>query len=123
MATIELSNGCQTWTPEKNTKHPPHDLVLLKAISNAGFVPFTGPGGLCGGKSDSRAVLAIHRGGGAKWEVVFQEHDHDVITTTTHDLGRMAPVLLSWLSGGALLANEDSVYAGNTVASASRRVS
>lgn len=111
MAAIELSAGCQRWTSGAATKHPPHDSDFLEAVTAAGFVAFTGPGGLCGGKTENRTVLLIHRGRGVKWEIVFREHDADVVTTTTSNLQRMTSTLLSWLQGTALSADEDSVHA------------
>jgi len=65
----------------------------------------------CGGKSEMRVLLAIHRGRGVKWEVVFRENDTDVVTTTTSDLQRMTNTMLSWLGGRSLAADEDSVHA------------
>ena len=111
MTTIELSAGCQRWAPGDSTKHPPLDASFLKAVVEAGFVAFTGPSGLCGGKSQTRTVLVIHRGRGVKWEVVFRENDADVVTTTTTDLDGMANALVSWLHGGSLTADENSVRA------------
>ncbi len=110
MTTIELSEGCQNWNSGIPTKHPPRDVSFLNAVANAGFVAFTGPGGLCGGKTASRTVLAIHRGRGVKWEVVFRENDCDVVTTTTTDLERMTKTMLSWLQGSSLTADEDSIH-------------
>ncbi len=73
---------------------------------NAGFLAFTHQGGLCGGQSEHRGVVVIHRGHGTKWEVVFQESDADVVTTTTTDLSRMTKTVLTWLRGGALTADK-----------------
>lgn len=111
MTTIELSARCQRWNTGDPTKHPPHDRSLLEAVTKAGFVAFTGPSGLCGGKTENRTVLAIHRGRGFKWEIVFRENDTDVVTTTTADLERMTTTMLTWLQGGSLAADEDSVRA------------
>ena len=111
MNTIEPSAGCQYWNAGDPTKHPPHDSSFLEAVAKAGFVAFTGPSGLCGGKTENRTVLAIHRGRGVKWEVVFRENDADVVTTTTTDLQGMTSTMLTWLRGGSLAADEDSVHA------------
>lgn len=111
MTEIELSAGCQRWTTGERTKHPPHDRSLLEAMTKAGFVAFTGPSGLCGAKTENRTVLAIHRGRGVKWEIVFRENDADVVTTTTTDLERMTSTMLTWLRGGSLAADEDSLHA------------
>lgn len=110
MTTIELSAGCQHWLPGDPTKHPPLDAWFLEAVTSAGFVAFTGPSGLCGGKTQSRTVIAIHRGRGVKWEVVFRENDADVVTTTTTNLKRMTIAMLSWLQGSSLAVDEDSVH-------------
>ncbi len=111
MTTIELSSGCQRWVAGSPTKHPPQDSALLGALGDAGFLAFTGPSGLCGGKSENRTVLAIHRGRGTRWEIVFRENDADVVTTTTNDLENMTITMLAWLKGRSLLADENSVHA------------
>jgi len=111
MTTIELSPGCQRWTPGSPTKNPPLDGIFLEAAVSAGFLAFTHEGGLCGGQSEHRAVLIIHRGRGTKWEVVFQENDLDVVTTTTTDLRNMTSTMLAWLQGRSLSADENSVHA------------
>ena len=110
MTTLELSPGCKRWRVGDNTKHPPADRMFLEAMTQAGFVAFTGPGGLCGGKAESRTVVIIHRGRGTKWEVAFRENESDVVTTTT-DLGNATIAVLSWLRGSVLLADEDSLHA------------
>jgi hypothetical protein len=92
------------------TKHPPADGAFLAAVTRAGFLAFTGPSGLCGGKSECRSAIVIHRGRGTRWEVVFRENEADVVTTTT-DLSGMTLTVLTWLRGGALLAEENSVRA------------
>jgi hypothetical protein len=91
--------------------HPPADRAFLEAVSHAGFMAFTGPGGLCGAKSSFRSVILIHRGRGTKWEMVFREHESDVVTTMSTDLAKMTATVLSWLRGAALFANEDSLRA------------
>ena len=111
MTTIELSPGCEHWKLGDSTKHPPADSRFLDALARAGFLAFIGPGGLCGGKSESRTVLAIHRGRGTKWEVVFRENDSDAVTTTTTDLADMTITMLAWLRGKSLSAEENSVHA------------
>jgi hypothetical protein len=111
MTTIELSPGCQRWVPGSPTKHPPLDKIFLETVIEAGFLAFTHHGGLCGGQSEHRAVLIIHRGRGTRWEVVFQESDLDVVTTTTTDLGNMTTTMLAWLRGRSLSAKENSVRA------------
>jgi hypothetical protein len=110
MTTIGLSPGCKRWTVGDPTKNPPNDRLFLEALVNAGFLAFTHQGGLFGGQSEQRAVVVIHRGHGIKWEVVFQENDSDVVTTTTTDLNRMTNTMLGWLQGGSLAADEDSVH-------------
>ena len=111
MTTIELSPGCQHWKLGDSTKHPPADSSFLETLTNAGFLAFMGPGGLCGGKAENRTVLAIHRGRGTKWEIVFRENDSDVVTTTTTDLSDMTITMLAWLRGKSLTAAENSVHA------------
>jgi hypothetical protein len=111
MTTIALSPGCQRWGTSDATQHPPNDSIFLKAVTEAGFVAFTGPSGLCGGKSEKRTVIAIHRGHGTKWEVVFRENNSDVVTTTTTDLRATTITMLSWLRGGSLSVDENSVHA------------
>ena len=111
MTTIEPSPGCLRWTPGSPTKNPPLDRIFLEAVAKAGFLAFTHQGGLCGGQSEHRAVLVIHRGRGTKWEVVFQENDSDVVTTTTTDLRSMTTTMLTWLRGGSLSVEENSVRA------------
>jgi hypothetical protein len=111
MAAIELAAGCQRWRNGDSTKHPPNDSAFLSAVTEAGFVAFTGPAGLCGGKSKDRTVLAIHRGRGVKWEIIFRENDSDIVTTTTTDLTEMTVAMLAWLRGGSLSADENSVHA------------
>lgn len=111
MATLELSPTCEVWQVGDATKHPPADGAFLAAVTRAGFLAFTGPSGLCGGKSECRSAIVIHRGRGTRWEVVFREHESDVVTTTTTDLSGMTPTVLNWLRGGALLAEENSVRA------------
>ena len=69
------------------------------------------PAGLFGGKSEYRTVVVIHRGQGTKWEVVFREHDVDVVTTTSTDLNATTDATLSWLRGGSLFASENSLHA------------
>lgn len=91
--------------------HPPADVALLEAIARAGFLPFTGPSGLCGGKSESRSAIVVHRGRGTKWEVVFREYEADTVTTTTTNLDSTTETILSWLRGSALLAEENSLRA------------
>ena len=109
MTTRELSPNCDRWVPGDPTKNPPKDKLFLEAVVDAGFVAFTHRGGLFGGQSDHRAVVIVHRGRGKKWEVVFQESDRDVVTTTTSDLERLTTTILSWLRGGALTAEEGSL--------------
>jgi hypothetical protein len=111
MSAIELSTGCQRWIPGDPTMHPPHDRSLLEAVTKAGFMAFKGPSGLCGGKTENRTVLAIHRGRGVKWEVVFRENDADLVTTVTTNLGSMTTTVLAWLRGGSLIVDEDSLHA------------
>lgn len=105
------SDGCQVWQSGNPTKHAPHDTAFLEAVLEAGFSAFTGPGGLFGGEFGNRCVLLIHRGRGVKWEVIFQEYNSDVVTTTTSDLKNMTTTMLSWLRGGALAAEENSIRA------------
>jgi hypothetical protein len=111
MTAIELSSGCQVWRPGDATQHSPNDRLFLEAITEAGFVAFTGPSGLCGGKSENRTVVAVHRGRGTKWEIVFRESDSDVVTTSTTDLKRMTMTVIAWLRGKMLSADENSVHA------------
>jgi hypothetical protein len=111
MTTIELSTGCKRWTPGDPTMHPPHDRALLEAVAKEGFVAFKGPSGLCGGKTEDRTVLAIHRGRGVRWEIVFRENDTDVVTTVATNLERMTTTILVWLRGGSLTVDEDSLHA------------
>ncbi len=95
MPAIEISEKCQLWQIGDATKHPPADVAFLETITRAGYVAFSGPSGLCGGKSQSRSAIIIHRGRGIKWEVVFREQDADVVTTTT-DLSCTTTAVLSW---------------------------
>ncbi len=111
MTTIELSAGCERWQIGDVTKHPPADAAFLEAVVRAGFLAFTGPGGLCGAKSLTRSTVAVHRGRGVKWEVVFREHESDVVTTTTTDLANIATAVLSWLRGKPLMVEENSLHA------------
>lgn len=111
MTTMELSPGCNRWNIGDPTKNPPNDKQFLEAVVRAGFLAFTHHGGLFGGQAENRAVVVVHRGGGVKWEVVFQEHEADVVTTTTSDLGRMSSTMLGWLQGSSLAADEDSIRA------------
>ena len=111
MTFIELSPGCKTWQIGDATKHPPADNAFLEALTRAGFQAFTGPSGLCGGKSKSRSTIVIHRGRGTRWEVVFRENETDVITTATTDLASTTMVVLSWLRGGTLSVDENSLRA------------
>lgn len=91
--------------------HPPQDAAFLEAVAEAGFVAFTGPSGLCGGKSDTRSIVAIHRGQGRKWELVFRESESDIVTTTTTDLGDATDAVLSWLRGKSLAVDENALHA------------
>ena len=111
MTTMELSPGCKQWMLAEATMHPPADSSFLEALTKAGFLAFIGPAGLCGGKSENRTVLAIHRGRGTKWEIVFRENDSDVVTTTTTDLLNMTTTMIGWLRGKSLTAEENSVHA------------
>ncbi len=111
MGTIELSPGCERWHVGDPTKNPPNDRLFLEAILNAGSLPYTHYGGLLGGCSGPRAVVVVHRGRGEKWEVIFQENDSDLVTTTMTDLTRMTNTMLAWLRGGSLAADEDSIRA------------
>jgi len=99
----------QRWIVGTPTKYSPTDESFLRTATDAGFEAFTHVGGLFGAQSDHRAVQIIHRGRGKKWEVIFLEQDTDVVTTTTTDLEQMTSTILSWLSGRALTAKEDSV--------------
>ncbi|MCA9184328.1 MAG: hypothetical protein R3E01_21190 [Pirellulaceae bacterium] len=101
----------QRWTSGMPTKYPPADELFLRAATDAGFEAFTHVGGLFGAQAANRAVQIIHRGRGRKWEVIFMEHDADMVTTTTTDLEQMTITMLSWLSGRSLTAKEDSVRA------------
>jgi hypothetical protein len=101
----------QRWNAGMATRHAPTDTSFLQAATNAGYEAFTHSGGLFGAQAGHRAVQIIHRGRGRKWEVIFVEHDSDVLTTTSTDLPQMTPTILSWLSGKALTAKEDSVRA------------
>ena len=101
----------QRWTAGTATKYAPADALFLQAATNAGFEAFTHTGGLFGARTDQRAVQVIHRGRGKKWEIIFVEHDSDVVTTTTTNLEQMTTTMLSWLSGKSLTAKEDSVRA------------
>jgi hypothetical protein len=101
----------QRWTAGTPTKYSPTDETFLRSAVAAGFDAFVHAGGLFGAKSAHRAVQIIHRGRGKKWEVIFLEHDSDVVTTTTTDLEQMTSTMLSWLYGKALTAKEDSVRA------------
>ena len=111
MTTPELPPGCDTWQLGDATSNPPADAEFLESVRRSGFLAFVGPSGLCGAKSETRSAVVIHRGRGTKWEVVFCEHDADVVTTTTTDLTSMTPAVLSWLRGGALAADENSLHA------------
>ena len=111
MTTIALSPGCERWQIGDATKHPPADAAFLEAVVQAGFLAFTGPSGLCGAKSESRSTVVIHRGRGSKLEVVFRENETDVVTTTTTDLANMTTAVLSWLRGGVLAADNNSLHA------------
>ena len=99
------------WVAGTPTKYPPADQSFLQAATDAGFQAFTHVGGLFGAQANHRAVQVIHRGRGRKWEIIFLEHDSDVVTTTTTDLEQMTITMLSWLSGKSLTAKEDSVRA------------
>ena len=110
MSTIELSPGCNRWHKGDATKHGPSDADFLAALVDAGFVAFTGPSGLCGGKSETRSVVVIHRGGGMKWEVVFREHDTDMVTAMTTNLPAATAFSLTWLRGEALALGEGSLH-------------
>ena len=111
MNSVELSSGCDLWNVDTATKQPPQDSAFVGAISDAGFAAFTGPAGLCGGKSGDRGVLAIHRGRGTSWEIIFREHECDVVTTSTADLPSLASASVAWLSGGTLAVDEGAVRA------------
>ena len=111
MTTIQLSPGCKRWEVGDATKYPPDDEAFLRAVAQAGFLAFVGPSGLCGGKARNRTVLAIHRGRGTNWEIVFRENDSDVVTTTTTDFSRMMITMVAWLGGSALTAAENSLHA------------
>ena len=87
----------QRWTTGTPTKFPPADESFLQSATDAGFEAFTHDGGLFGGRSAKRAVQMIHRGRGRKWEVIFLEHDSDVVTTTTTELEEMTSTMLSSL--------------------------
>lgn len=99
------------WTTGTPSKFPPADESFLQAATDAGFEAFTHVGGLFGAKATHRAVHIIHRGRGRKWEIIFLEHDSDVVTTATTDLEQMTITMLSWLLGKSLTAKEDSVRA------------
>lgn len=99
----------ERWTTGSPTKFPPADESFLQSATDAGFEAFTHDGGLFGAHSAQRAVQIIHRGRGRKWEVIFLEHDSDVVKTTTTDLEQMTSTMLSWLSGKSLTAKENSV--------------
>jgi hypothetical protein len=111
MSASDLSPGCTAWRIGDATMHPPADRAFLEAVYRSGFLAFTGPSGLCGAKSAFRSVVLVHRGRGTRWEIVFREQESDVVTTTTTDLAKTTATALSWLRGGALFANEDSLHA------------
>lgn len=110
MKTIGLSSGCERWEVGNYTKHPPADSHFLETVAKAGFVAFVGPSGLCGGKSENRTVVIVHRGRGTNWEVVFRERDSDFVKTTTTDLSGTTNAVLAWLRGEVLAADENSVH-------------
>jgi hypothetical protein len=109
MSTIELSAGCNRWYKGDATWHAAQN-DFLTALADAGFVAFTGPSGLCGGKSETRSVVVIHRGGGKKWEVVFREHETDLVTAKTTNLPAVTAFSLMWLHGEPLALGEDSLH-------------
>ena len=109
MATINFSPGCHPWNPGDPTTHPPIDATFLEAIAKQGYVPFTGPAGMFGGKSETRSIVVIHRGRGKKWELIFREQDHDVVSTMTTDLPKATSSVLAWLNGKPLLVEPDSL--------------
>lgn len=111
MTTIELSPGCEKWQVGDATKHPPVDAAFLDSLTQAGFTAFIGPGGMCGGKTETRSAIAIHRGRGTKWELIFRENEADVVTTMTTDLGKATASVLAWLQGRALAVDADSLHA------------
>ena len=111
MNAIQLSPGCSRWRTGDSTKHPPVDAELLDSLVRAGFLAFTGPSGLFGGKSETRTVVVIHRGRGIRWELFFGEHETDMVTTTTTNLAAATEIVLAWLRGEALSVAEDSLHA------------
>ena len=110
MNTPQLSPGCNLWQLGDPTKHPPRDEAFLGALANAGFLPFTGPSGLCGARSETRTVVVVHRGRGIRWEIFFRENDTDMVTTTTSNLSAATEYVLAWLRGEALSVGEDSLH-------------
>ena len=110
MTTIQLSPECSPWHFGDETMHPPADREFLEALAR-GLLHVHRPERLVRRKSAHRSAIAIHRGRGKKWELVFREHESDVVTTTTTDLPGTSATVLSWLRGGALSADENSLRA------------
>jgi len=109
MAPIQFSSGCKPWNSGETTIHPPVDVTFLEAVAEAGYVPYTGPAGMFGGKTETRSIVVIHRGRGKKWELIFREHEHDVVTTMTTDLTKATSSVLAWLNGKPLSVEPDSL--------------
>jgi hypothetical protein len=96
-AKIVIEPPCSRWEPGDSTSFPPDDVEFLRQIVEGGFVAFTGPSGLFGGKTEGRTVVVIHRGRGRKWEVVFREAELDVFITTISGLSKAVKSAISWL--------------------------
>ncbi len=93
---IEIRPPCSHWEPGDSTAFPPDDAAFLRQVVESGFVAFTGPSGLFG-RSETGAVVVIHRGRGRNWEVVFREADADVFATVTSALSIAGRLAISWL--------------------------
>ena len=105
----ELSEGLLPWEIGDPTKHPPVDSGFLETLAKSGFSTYTGPIGICGAKSNTRSVIAIHRGRGKRWELIFRQLDKDVVVTMSTDLIADAKFAAKWLRGETLHIAQDSL--------------
>ena len=105
----ELSEGLRPWEIGDPTKHPPVDSGFLGTFARSGFLTYTGPIGLCGAKSKTRSVIAIHRGRGKRWELIFRQLDRDIVVTVSTNLVADAKYAANWLQGEKLHVAQDSL--------------
>jgi hypothetical protein len=119
---IELSQGSSVWHIGDPIDLTREAKVFLEALATSGNRTFIHDRmSCCGGAAGGRSVEIIYQGHGRysgrgfyqvrgrRWEVLFVEDKRLAVATTTLDLPSITSVALAWLSGGWLVAVEDTL--------------